>query len=184
MHKYSKDQIIRQTKNWLERVVVGFNFCPFAKKELLIESIHYSVEESKDPEVCLKSLFLEFLRLDENFKVETTLIIFYNNFGIFDDFLNLVDMCNAFLELQGYEGVYQLATFHPDYCFAESSVNDAANFTNRSPYPTIHIIREASLERVLEQYEDPESIPERNISVAREKGFKVFQTILSDCFKL
>ena len=169
MNNYSKDQIIRQTKNWLERVV---------------ESIYYLVEESTDLEECLKSLFNEFMRLDENVHIETSLLIFSNNFESFDDFLNLVDMCNSFLELQGYEGIYQLATFHPQYCFADNSVNDPANFTNRSPYPTIHIIREASIEKALEHYHDPESIPKRNIIVAREKGFKALQTILTNCFKI
>jgi hypothetical protein len=83
---------------------------------------------------------------------------------------------------QGYEGVYQVATFHPDYRFADSDESDASNYTNRSPYPMLHILREASVEKVLANYPDPEGIPERNIGLTRELGLTAMQKLLADSY--
>jgi hypothetical protein len=82
---------------------------------------------------------------------------------------------------QGYEGIYQLASFHPQYLFADSDENDPSNYTNRSPYPMLHILREASLEKVLESYPNPENIPERNIELTRSLGLETMQKLLAEC---
>jgi len=184
MEKFNEQEVTKQTINWLERVVIGFNFCPFAKRELLRNTIHYFVSQTPEIETCLLELVIELQRLDEDENIETTLMVYPSLFADFYDYLDFVGLCQDLLIEQGYEGVYQLATFHPDYCFATAPVHDPANFTNRSPYPTIHLIREASLERAIESHPDPESIPERNINLAREQGFDAMQKILSDCYKL
>jgi len=93
----------------------------------------------------------------------------------FDDYLDFLEISNQLLIDQGYEGVFQLASFHPDYCFADTSPDDPANYTNRSPWPMLHIIREASLEQVLQNYPNPEDIPQRNIDYCRQLGLEVMQ---------
>ncbi|HIO92655.1 MAG TPA: DUF1415 domain-containing protein [Leucothrix mucor] len=172
------EKIIRHTKKWLEEVVIKHNFCPFAKKELLRDSIHYQAVESSDMEVGLQALAEEFFLLDQQEKIETTLVIFPNGFNDFNDYLDLVEIANALLEDQGYLGIYQLASFHPDYCFADSDNDDPANYTNRSPYPTLHIIREKSLARAIKNHPDAEAIPDRNIAFARDIGLEKLQTDL------
>jgi len=87
------------------------------------------------------------------------------------------------LKEQGYEGIYQLASFHPEYRFEGVELNDPANYTNRSPYPMIHILREASVEQALEKYPNPEKIPERNIQLIQGLGFGVMKELLAECYK-
>ncbi|MCL6415503.1 DUF1415 domain-containing protein [Aestuariirhabdus sp. Z084] len=169
-----------QTREWVERVVVGLNFCPFAKRELIQQRINFRIME-EDLERALWSLVNECQRLDADGNIETSLLIFPAGLNDFHSFLLVVEMATDLLLEQGYEGVYQLATFHPDYCFEGSEADDPANYTNRSPYPTLHLIREASLERALEHYPDPESIPENNINKARELGLEKMQQLLGNC---
>ncbi len=92
-------------------------------------------------------------------------------------------IANALIEKQGYEGIYQLASFHPDYCFEGVEQDDASNYTNRSPYPMLHLIREASLEKVLAHYPDPEKIPVRNIAYTQEMGQASLQHLLDSCYQ-
>ena len=175
--------IIHQTQNWVRSVIVGLNFCPFAKRELERQSIHYQVSDNADLEACLHELIDECQRLDKHPEIETTLLIFAKGHHAFDDYLHLVELANALLIQQGYEGKYQLASFHPDYCFEGENETDAANYTNRSPYPMLHLIREASLEKALDNYPDPESIPERNIALARSKGLVEMKAMREACLR-
>ena len=169
------------TRRWVENVIVGLNFCPFARKELLQNTIRFAVTDVTDLEGALQQLAAEWRHLDEEGGVETTLLIFAEGFRDFEDFLQLIDFGEELLSLQGYEGTYQLAHFHPDYCFADADADDAANYTNRSPYPMLHIIREKSMAMVLDSYPDPESIPERNIELARGKGIEAMRQLLRHC---
>ncbi len=175
-------QVISQTEYWLSSVIIECNFCPFAKRELDRGSIRYSVIEDKKLEVCLHSIIDECVFLDGNDATETTLLIFPNAFTEFDDYLQLVEMAEDLIVQQGYESIYQLASFHPDYIFSDSKSDDAANYTNRSPYPMLHIIREASLEKALESYPEPERIPERNVEHARHLGLETMQAKLKACY--
>lgn len=177
------ENIINAVKDWILVTIIGFNFCPFAKREFDRETIHYELVDEKSTEEQLYSLANEFVRLDNNPDIETTIVIYPVGLESFFDYLDFLEMANELLVEQGYEGKYQLASFHPDYCFGDSHQDDPANFTNRSPYPLIHIIREESLERVLSKYPDPESIPESNIELAQEKGTKVFLDILENIKK-
>lgn len=174
---------IQHTKNWVQSVIIGLNFCPFAKREVDRGSVRYSILTGKLEQV-LENLILECDLLDADRTIETTLLIFPQNFEQFNDFLDMLDLANALMHDQGYEGVYQLASFHPDYCFDGVPANDPANYTNRSPYPMIHLIREASLEKAVKFHPDPEGIPERNIQLAREMGEEQLKKLLSACFSI
>jgi len=171
-------QAILKTQQWVEQVIVGLNFCPFAKKEVVNNTIHYHVCHLKQIKSALEEFATQCLYLKQNPEIETTLIVFDLGFKQFDRYLELLDYANELLIDLGFEGEFQLASFHPNYCFEGEDPNDAANFTNRSPYPTIHLIREASIERVLSVYKNPEDIPDNNISLARAKGNQYFSELL------
>lgn len=174
---------IKNTKNWLEHIVIKHNFCPFAERELRRESIRYVINESSYIEDTLHHLVDEFIFLDQHLETETSLFIIPQGFNDFDDFLDLVEIANALLEEQHYSGIYQLATFHPDYCFHGSDEDDPANYTNRSPYPTLHLIREKRLERAVASHPDPAGIPERNITYARALGINQLRSELQQIKK-
>ena len=169
---------INQTKQWLEEVIIGFNFCPFAKKELVSNSIHYHISSLKQTKLALVELIEQCRFLAEHDELETSLLIFEQGYKSFDKYLELLDYANDLLASSGFEGIFQLASFHPEYCFEGEAYDDAANYTNRSPFPMIHIIREVSLERVLNVYKNPEEIPDNNIELARAKGNDFFKQIL------
>ena len=175
---------ITETKKWLETVVIAHNICPFAKRVFDDGKIHFHVETSMDVATCLENLLDECARLDENEAIETTLLIYANAFANFDDYLDFVEIAQALLEAEDYEGIYQLASFHPNYCFEGSNENDAANYTNRSPYPMLHLLRESSLEKALENYPNPEDIPENNIKLTRELGLEKMRDTLEACYKV
>ncbi|MBX9785401.1 MAG: DUF1415 domain-containing protein [Chitinophagaceae bacterium] len=175
----TEEQVIEQTKQWIHDVVIGCNFCPFAAHVVKQQTVFYRVETSVDLEECLRSFFAEVERLDAEQGIETSFLIFPNAFTLFDDYLSLVAFAEALLKKRGYEGVYQVASFHPKYLFANSTEEDAANYTNRSIYPMLHLLREASIDKALANYKDPESIPEQNINFAGEKGLAYMKTLRS-----
>lgn len=172
-------QVIDRTKKWIVDVVIGCNLCPFAANVVKQQSVFYRVETSTDLNDCLNSFDQEMERLDKKGSIETSFLIFPNSFEKFDDYLNLVSLAEQSLKRKGYEGIYQVASFHPLYLFANSSENDAANYTNRSIYPMLHLLREESIDKALGNYKSPENIPERNINFTREKGL-VYMKMLRD----
>jgi uncharacterized protein len=172
--------IISLTKSWLDNVIIAHNICPFAKKERDRDSIRFYVDENTEISQLLDSLVIECEYLDKHSDIETTLFILTKTCQDFYDYLDFLDTANQLLSSLNYEGTYQLASFHPEYCFAESVENDPANYTNRSLYPMLHIIREKSLEKVLKSYPNPELIPERNINYCRGLGLKKMQKMLAD----
>ena len=177
----AENDIINQTRNWVNKVVIGLNFCPYAYKVVENNSILYLVSSAGTVEPALVDLLKAIKLMDNSESIETILLIFNEGFYDFDDYFDLVDLADALIEDEGYEGVYQVATFHPDYVFEDSHEDDAANFTNRSPYPMLHLLRESSLEKVLEKLSDPEEIPQRNIRFSREKGLAYMQVLLESC---
>ena len=170
---------ILATKQWLEEVIIGLNFCPFAKKEFVNNTICYHDSKTEHVKSALHELIEQCRYLQAHEELETTLIVYTEGFRGFERYLDLVDYGNDLLVDSGFEGVFQLASMHPEYCFDGEDYDDASNFTNRSPYPMIHIIREASMARVLSVYNEPETIPENNIVLAKEKGASFFQQILT-----
>jgi hypothetical protein len=169
---------ISATKQWLEEIIIGLNFCPFAKKEFVNNTICYFQSETEQVKSALKEFIEQCQFLQAHEEIETTLLIYSEGFRRFERYLDLVDYANDLLIDSGFEGIFQVASMHPEYCFADDDFDAATNFTNRSPYPMIHIIREASMAKVLKVYKDPEQIPENNMTLAEHKGSNFFQDIL------
>ncbi|WP_127347132.1 DUF1415 domain-containing protein [Pseudidiomarina mangrovi] len=169
---------ITQTKAWVAGVIVKYNICPFARAELERDSIRYVQADSSDTASVLAQLIAECQWLDDNPQTATTLLIVPSGYDDFYQYLDLLDMATELLALEGYEGIYQLASFHPDYCFAGSHANDPANYTNRAPYPVLHILREADVSRVMQNADDADDIVARNIEFARRKGADFFVQLL------
>ncbi|MFQ3312792.1 MAG: hypothetical protein ACI8SC_001988 [Colwellia sp.] len=170
---------IDATKQWIDEIIIGLSFCPFAKKEFVNNTICYYPSAAEQVKPALQILIEQCQYLQEHNDIETTLIIFTDGFRGFERYLDLVDYANDLLIDSGFEGIFQLATMHPEYCFADDDFDDASNFTNRSPYPMLHIIRETSMARVLAVYKNPEEIPEQNIVLANNKGSHYFQQVLT-----
>lgn len=178
----SKPDYIAHTQNWLSTVVIDLGLCPFAKREFDGGRIFYRVIEADDLSGQLEQIILECAALDVDEGRETSLLIFPQGLSDFAAYLEMLALANALLAEQGYEGVYQLASFHPDYCFAEVDIEDASHYTNRSPHPIVHILREASVEAALKNYPNPEKIPDRNIKLTRDLGTAAMRSLLAKCY--
>ena len=163
------DAVILRTAQWVERVVIGLNLCPFAKAVQVKGQVRYAVSAAETSATLTEDLRRELLSLQaaDPSEVDTTLLIVPRVLGDFLDFNDFLADADALLHELHLEGELQLASFHPDYCFADSSADDPANFTNRAPYPTLHLLREASVTRAVEAFPDPSSIYERNIATLR-----------------
>ncbi len=177
---------VLRTEVWVRRTVIAHNFCPFAGREVDAGRVLYQVSEQTSEGECLLELqdLCERLLGEEAGSpayMETAFLILPQGFETFFYYLDFLDRANASLQSAGFEGELQLASFHPEYCFAGESDSDPANYTNRSPYPMLHLIREASLEKALASFDDPEGIPERNIACARALGAEALASDLADC---
>lgn len=149
---------------WLNDVVIGLNLCPFAGKPTSENRVRIIISSADDDEILLQDLQREMELLDEKTarEIETTLVVVPNHLQDFFDYNQFLNWAEKMIKRNGWTGVYQLATFHPDYCFAGAEPEDAENLTNRSPYPILHIIREASLEKALQYYDGIDDVPENN----------------------
>ena len=171
-------------RQWLQSVIVDLNLCPFAKRELLNNRVRFSVTEASSEEQLLIALEDELQLLNDDLSIETTLLIHpevLQNFFDYNEFLSSVDALVVDLEL---EGVYQIASFHPDYQFADTEQNAVENYTNRSPYPLLHILREQSLEQAIANYADVDQIPTRNIALMNSLGKDKLKSLLHACLNL
>ncbi|WP_249979112.1 DUF1415 domain-containing protein [Vreelandella olivaria] len=177
------NKIAEQTLAWVRSFIVEHNICPFASRELERSSIRVGVVRSKKMEVALEELVAEIEWLNEHPETETTLLVFPTLFKSFDHYLDYVELAESLLAEQGYEGTYQLATFHPDYCFADAGPDDVANYTNRSPYAMVHLLREASVEKAIAFYGDTSLIPERNITHLNALGDATVEEQLQRCLR-
>ena len=174
---------IKQTQAWLSSVVIALGLCPFARQEFDAGRIAYRVVETGELQSQLTQIILECAAMEADPNQETSLLIFPEGLSDFADYLDLLALANALLAEQGYEGTYQLASFHPAYCFADAESDDASHYTNRSPYPMVHILREASVEAALKTYPNSENIPDRNIKLTRELGAAAMQGLLTKCYE-
>ena len=172
--------ITEQVDQWLNDVVIGLNLCPFAAKPQRNKQIKIFVSEASQEEALLEDILMQLIELSntEPEKLETTLVVVPNMLQDFWDYNFLIDWVEGLIKQQDWEGIFQVATFHPDYCFGGSEPEDDENLTNRSPYPVFHLIREESMEKVLKHYPDPESIPDTNIArvsaLSEEERKKLF----------
>lgn len=177
------EEIIQAVRQWVETFVVGMNLCPFAKRELVKNRVRFVTTAATTAEQLLQVLQTELELLNADPSVETTLLIHpavLQDFYDFNDFLDCADSLLVDMEL---EGIYQLASFHPDYQFGGTRPGDAENYTNRAPYPVLHLLREESLERVIADYPDVDDIPERNIALMNRLGQDKLEALLKLCLK-
>ena len=163
---------IAETQRWLERAVIGLNLCPFAKAVHAKGQVRYVLSAATTPEALLEQLAGELLLLRDTpaAQVDTTLLVHPDVLGDFLDYNDFLDQADALVAGLGLEGVLQVASFHPQYQFAGSEPDDIANCTNRSPYPTLHLLREDSVERAVAAYPDPDAIIDRNIQTLTDLG--------------
>ncbi len=157
------------TKDWINDFVIRYNLCPFAKKPFVQNTIRYALYEGTNWEALALLLQKEatFLNNTPNSSTETTIIIIPNTLNDFNDYLDFLAFANRLIFALRLDGVLQIASFHPDYQFDGTDKNDVTNHTNRSPFPLLHLLREESVEQALAHYEEPESIPERNMATMR-----------------
>ena len=172
MSDTSRDIAIADTVRWLERAVIGLNLCPFAKGPHIKGQIHYAVSEAKGLEGLRDELIeelqaLQALPAEER---ETTLLIVPHMLRDFLDFNDFLDEADGVLQELDMEGEFQVASFHPDFQFADTEPDDITNYTNRSPYPTLHLIREASIDRAVEAFPEAEMIYEVNMATMEKLG--------------
>lgn len=172
IHTPDDQTVIDATRIWLEKAVIGLNLCPFAKAVYVKNQIRYVVSHARHTDQFLEELDSELERLanTDPEEIDTTLLIHPTLFPEFSVFNDLLDLAETAPEALGLEGVLQVASFHPDFQFADTQPDDMSNYTNRSPYPTLHLIRESSIARAAESFPDPSVIFERNIEVVNELG--------------
>jgi uncharacterized protein len=168
----SEPVVIERTQDWVVKAVIGLNLCPFAKAEHVHGRIRYEVSHATSREELLQNLehSIRFLWSQVSEQLETTLLIHPWVLGDFFDYNDFLADADDLIENLGLTGELQVASFHPQYQFADAGVDDITNFSNRSPYPTLHLLREASIARAVEAFPDAADIYERNMAVLRQLG--------------
>ncbi len=174
-----RDQIIvNSVKRWFEQVVLGLNLCPFAHQPHRQNNIAFVLSHAHDDPECLTDLFINLQRLDRESGLETTLLIFPRHLTRFPDFNQFLQLADRLLDQEGWRGVYQLASFHPDYRFEKTHPDDIENWTNRAPFPILHLLREPSITEAVKIHKDVNSIPKNNIqrmrNLSQEQQQKLF----------
>ena len=166
------DEIQQRTQAWLEKAVIGLNLCPFAKSVHVNQRLRYVVSRATEPAALLKELARELLALNraDPEEIETTLLIHPFVLGDFLDFNDFLGAADGLIDELELDGELQIANFHPAYQFAGTDRDDITNCTNRSPYPTLHLLRESSIERAVATMEDTDAIVEANIETLRRMG--------------
>ena len=165
-------EIVARTQLWLERAVIGLNLCPFAKSVFVKKQVRYALTAASSPDELLAELEHELTLLADTdpAQLDTTLLIHPLAMTDFLDFHFFLGEVDALIRNLGYEGIFQIASLHPQYEFAGSEPDDIANFTNRSPYPTLHLLRESSIDRAVAAFPEAEAIFERNIETMERLG--------------
>ena len=171
---------IAATRRWLERAVIGLNLCPFAKAVHAKGQVRFVLSDATTPEALLAQLGEELLLLRDADPeaIDTTLLVHPGVLGDFLDYNDFLDQADALVEALGLEGVLQVASFHPDYRFAGTAPDEPGNCSNRSPYPMLHLLREASVDRAVAAYPDPDVIVRRNIETLERLGIEGYRRLL------
>ena len=179
MSESNETNVIRATQRWLEHAVIGLNLCPFAKAVHVKGQIRYVVSTATTTDALLDALEAElaFLRDADPLLVDTTLLILPHMLSNFADYTDFLDLAEVVLRTHQLDGVLQIASFHPDYVFADAEADDITNCTNRSPYPMLHLLREASVSRATQAYPDAAQIFERNIDTLESLGSAGWQAL-------
>jgi hypothetical protein len=173
------DNIIATTKVWLDKAVIGLNLCPFAKAVQIKNQIRFAVSDATDTETLLIDLAseLELLSTADPEQIDTTLLIHPKVLTDFLDYNDFLDIADAAVEELELDGVLQVASFHPDYQFAGTAPDDIENFSNRSPFPILHLLREDSIERAVAAFPDAADIYEKNITTLQQLGHAGWQAL-------
>lgn len=174
------DEIIAATKTWLEKAVIGLDLCPFARAVHIRDQIRYVVSDAETPEALLSDLLreLQALAAADPEEVETTLLIHPRTLTDFLDYNDFLDVADAAVAELGLTGEIQVASFHPRYQFADTGPDDIENCTNRSPFPMLHLLREASVERAVETFPDASRIFEKNLEILRRLGAEGWRRLM------
>lgn len=173
------ETIIADTQTWLEKAVIGLNLCPFAKAVHVKKQIRYVVSEATTPEALLEDLLAELRKLQHTpaEEIDTTLLIHpyvLTDFLDFNDFLDTVDIATAEPE---FGNAFQVASLHPQYQFAGTAVDDIENYTNRAPYPTLHLLREDSVDKAVDAFPDADRIADTNIETLLKLGYEGWEKL-------
>ena len=173
-HGADANAIIERTRDWLVRAVIGLNLCPFAKAVHVKQQIRYVVTPADSSEALTDALRQELalLRDADPEEIDTTLLIHPEVLGDFLDYNDFLDVADDLVQEMDLEGVIQVASFHPDYQFADSEPDDIENYSNRAPYPTLHLLRESSIERAVDSFPDAADIYETNMETLRKLGLE------------
>ncbi|MCA1779322.1 MAG: DUF1415 domain-containing protein [Xanthomonadaceae bacterium] len=175
-----QDAVIEATRRWLEKAVIGLNLCPFAGQPWHQGRVRLRVSEATRPQQLVQDLADQLLALHkaDPADCETTLLIHPKLLGDFLEYNDFLDVADGVLEELALDGTIQIASFHPDYQFAGSAADDPANCTNRSPYPMLHLLREASIEAATAKLPSSEAIYERNIKTMQALGLKAWERLI------
>jgi hypothetical protein len=173
------DEALAATRKWLERAVIGLNLCPFAKGVYAKKQVRYVVSKATECDALLADLEreLQYLAGVSPEETDTTLLIHPHVLKRFNEFTDFLDLVDVAIRLQGFSGTLQVANFHPDYCFSDAEPDALGNFTNRSPYPTLHLIREESLDRAIRSFPEAATIYERNIETMERIGLEGWRAL-------
>ena len=176
-------EALAETRAWVERAVIGLQLCPFARAPQVRGQVRYVVSAARDPEALLTDLVEELKHLvaEPAERIETTLLIHPQVLADFADYNQFLAVADGSLAALGLEGVIQIASFHPDYRFAGTAPSDVANATNRSPYPTLHLLREASIEHALASFAQPETIFAINSATMERLGAEGWAALRRQC---
>ena len=177
------ESVIAETRAWVDLAVIGLNLCPFAKAPQIKGLIRYVCCDAIDPQALLDALCGQMHALvdADPAELETTLLIHPHVLGDFVEFNDFLDLAEQAIETLGYEGVLQVASFHPQYQFAGTTADDVANATNRSPYPTLHLLREASVDRAVAAFPEAHGIVEANIATLEVLGADGWAALQERC---
>ena len=172
----------QHVRRWLERAVIGLNLCPFAKSVYQKAQVRIVVSDASTERALLEQLGeeLALLRDTPAEAIDTTLLVHPQVLQDFLDYNDFLDDADGLVEAMDLAGELQVASFHPDYQFADTEPDDAGNLTNRAPYPVLHLLREASIDRAVAAYPQPDAIIARNIATMQDLGLEGFRALLSD----
>lgn len=173
---------LADTRRWLERAVIGLNLCPFAKAVYFKQQVRFVLSDASTPEALLEQLAEELLLLRDTpaDEVDTTLIVHPDVLQDFPDYNDFLDNADAAVEALDLQGILQVASFHPGYQFAGTALDDIGNYTNRSPHPTLHLLREDSVSRAVDAFPDADSIVDRNIETLDKLGVDGWRNLFAD----
>ncbi|WP_422510111.1 DUF1415 domain-containing protein [Stenotrophomonas sp. GZD-301] len=172
--------VIAETRTWLEQIVIGLNLCPFAKAVYVKNQVRFVLSDATTPEALVEQLAEELVLLRDTpaEQIDTTLIVHPDVLTDFLDYNDFLDNADAAIEALDLQGILQVASFHPEYQFAGVAPDDVSNYTNRAPYPTLHLLREDSVERAVAAFPDPDVIVERNIETLDKLGVEGWTRLL------